>query len=229
MTSNEQMRPVARAKKTAEVFRERCLFLIIMGYQTIDVASMRSKEELAVTGHLATAIRKWFDSLDCPSWTNFYSLHEDEPCSTPEREGKNRFKPDLRFELTVKRPRTWFSLEAKWVGKEKESLGSKKGYLGQEGIGCFLSGKYPVENRQAGMLAYVYSDGTSHWEQKIAEKLIEKQKDLYLERDREQPWNRSTSLDLPAFRTLHKTTIKRVGTIEVFHLLLDFSPPDSSS
>jgi hypothetical protein len=41
-------------------------------------------------------------------------------------------------------------------------------YLGEEGLGCFTSGKYPLTHPEAGMLGYVQSNDETTWAAKIA-------------------------------------------------------------
>ena len=108
------------------------------------------------------------------------------------------------------------------VGVEKMSLGARRGYLGNEGIGRFLSGYYPVEIGHAGMLAYVHSEDEATWATKIQNKLTEKAEQLRIQISNGQAWKRDESQEqFHAFISIHDCPLP-VGRLHITHLLLQF-------
>jgi hypothetical protein len=60
------------------------------------------------------------------------------------------------------RPRLRF--EAKRLRRNRDVVQ----YLGEDGLGCFTSGKYPLTLPEAGMLGYVQNSNETTWAAKIA-------------------------------------------------------------
>ena len=73
----------------------------------------------------------------------------------------------MRFDSSLSRPRTRYSFEAKRLGKAHRV--SK--YLGDEGMGCILTGAYARDDDEAGMLGYVQSGTLQQWADKIRSEL----------------------------------------------------------
>ena len=73
----------------------------------------------------------------------------------------------MRVDSSLSRPRTRFSFEAKRLGKAHPV----SRYLGDEGMGCFLSGAYARDDDQAGMLGYVQSETPPRWADRIGAEL----------------------------------------------------------
>lgn len=209
-------------KTYKDTFRCRCFELIHASYNTLTPKSLRNEEEPAVTGELVKSIREVMDDSKAPDWMSFYTVNENVPLNVPGKRGKSRPLVDIDFESTNSRHRTHFRLESKWVGAQKKSLGDKEGYLGKEGIGCFLSGKYPTTIGHAGMLAYVHSDNVDTWAKKIEKHLIEKADELKVMRTEGKVWARDEAQEgFCAFITNHDCQ-GNVGQLRVTHLLLDF-------
>jgi hypothetical protein len=205
-----------------EAFRCRCFYLIGQGYNVLNPLSLRDREEPDISGCLVASIEAFIQAPDAPEWVIHYSIKDDPPVNTQKKYGKSRPRADIAFEWVRRGKRPLFRLEAKWVGAKKTSLGAKKGYLGDEGIGCFLSGYYPVDIGYAGMLAYVHSEDEATWAVKIQEKLSEKAEQLRIQKFNGQPWKRDESQEqFHAFISIHSCPLP-IGQLHITHLLLRF-------
>jgi hypothetical protein len=150
--------------------RRHALRLIAEGYARMDKVRFADEEEPAITGALVAQMRAFLEmGDDTPSWCAHYSVHDDPPLNVAGKLGKSRPRVDIEFErVTVgRRPRLRF---------EAKRLNSASGhtvrvYLGKEGLGCFLSGKYPTTHAEAGMLGFVQSDDEPMWAMRISSAL----------------------------------------------------------
>ncbi len=143
--------------------------LIAGGYHSLAPESLVEKEEPAITGLLVEAIESYLDNPRSPNWTERYAVQEERPIHASTREGKARYRVDIQIESSGRQPRPRFQLEAKRLREtNSKSLAS---YLGPDGLGCFLSGRYAATHEQAGMLGYVQSGTAATWASRIHEKL----------------------------------------------------------
>lgn len=141
-------------------------------YLLLDPATLATKEETAITGLLVDAMRSLLDSREYPDGAHFFDVHDDRPVSAPGVEGKKRGRIDFVVVDTNPRPRPTYSFEAKRLNDS----GSVAKYLGRDGLGCLLSGKYAKDEPDAGMLGYVQADQPSEWAERIAKKLDKERK-----------------------------------------------------
>jgi len=222
-SSHSQLTPIESAPETyVEAFRCHCFELIHTGYGRLVPKSLRYEEEPAVTGELVKSIQEAMDISGGPEWMESFAVSENVPLNVEGRIGKRRPVVDIQFTLNNSRPRSRYELEAKWVGTEKLSLGNKRGYLGDEGIGCFLSGKYPVKIGHAGMLGYVHSDDEATWAKKIEKHLRAKSEELKIEEFNGRVWQRdNTQQGFHAYISVHDCQAS-VGRLKITHLLLRF-------
>jgi hypothetical protein len=206
-----------------ETFRCRCFQLIHTGYSRLEPAALHDAEEPAVTGELVCAIQGAMDCADALEWYSQFAVHDNPPLNVSGKQGKNRPQADMEFEHTSSRPRFRYRIEAKWVGEHKTSLGSAKGYLGDEGIGCFLSGKYPADNQQAGMLAYVHSDDEVTWAEKIQAGIEAKKRPLRIKDHHNKVWEKDKIQEpFHAYISEHCVPADTETPLRITHLLLCF-------
>ena len=91
------------------------------------------------------------------------------------------------------------------------------------GLECFLSGKYPVDNQQAGMLAYVHSDDEAIWAKKIQASLEEKRKGLKIKNDHNPVWKKDKAQEpFHAYISKHCVPQGAETPLRITHLLLCF-------
>jgi len=206
-----------------EAFRRRCFQLIHTGYNRLNPASLHDSEEPAVTGELVRFIEKAMDSPGTPEWYSQFVVRDNPVLNVPGKQGKNRPLADMEFMHTGYCPRFRYLIEAKWVGDSKTSLGAAEGYLGAEGIGCFLSQKYPTDNQQAGMLAYVHSDDEATWVKKIQATIEKKKRDLKIKKSNNSVWVKDkTQEPFHAYISKHSVPANAKIPLCITHILLCF-------
>jgi len=145
-------------------------WLIAEGYARMDNAAFAGEEEPAITGELVREMRTYLESGDrAPAWVCYYSIHDDPPLSVGGRLGKARPRVDIEFERMAHGPRPRLRFEAKRL--DSTTGHTVSGYLGRDGLGCFLSGRYPMTHSEAGMLGYVQSEDETIWMERIASAL----------------------------------------------------------
>ena len=194
-------------------FRKDVFWLLWMGYSRLEHSRLISAEEEEITGELARCLCELLDEPSSPDWFYHYSVHEEPRIHNPEKSGKRRHRLDIRFEHTQSRPRKHYEFEAKRLCKSKAEVGS---YLGKEGLGMFLSGKYARHWNEAGMLGYLQSNDPTHWAGKLAKRLSS---------DVIEPWMPEIIIDkLPTFRTCHSRP-EDLPPIRIFHIFLNFTSP----
>src|SRR5581483_2390114 len=81
-----------------------------------------------------------------PDWCDMIDILDDPPIPGGGRTGRGRWRPDLIFKSMERRPRPTYHFEAKRL----RAQGNVKEYLGADGLGCFISGKYASESDEAG-------------------------------------------------------------------------------
>jgi hypothetical protein len=140
--------------------------MIAEGYARMDKASFAAEEEPAITGELVRQMRRFLESTEAvPGWVCHYSIHDDPPLSVEGRRGKARPRVDIEFERVAIGARPRLRFEAKRLRSDAGHTVQR--YLGTDGLGCFLSGKYPLTHGEAGMLGYVQSEDEGTWAGKI--------------------------------------------------------------
>ena len=138
--------------------------LIAMGYQELHAAHFANSQEPEITGELVRVMREILERASSPFWAAYYTIHDDPPLNVPGKRGKKRPRVDIAFERVIRGMRPCLRFEAKRLGKNH---GARR-YLGEDGLGCFTSGKYPLTHPEAGMLGYVQSHNEAIWAAKIA-------------------------------------------------------------
>lgn len=160
----------------AAIYRQQFVTMVHLvlarAYRQLVPSMLASKEETSITGLLVDAIRTTLDSRDCPDGAEHFAVHDDRPESAAGLEGKRRGRVDIFVERTGRGPRPSFSFEAKRL-KSNKCVGK---YLGKDGLGCFLSGKYAKHEPDAGMLGYVQANQPLEWAEQIAKKLDKERK-----------------------------------------------------
>ena len=195
-------------------FVETVCEVVAAGFARLNAASLAVKEEPAVTGLLVDQMRAIVQSRDCPIGAENFSIHDDRPESGGEHEGKHRPRVDIVVEQAVPGPRPIFQFEA----KRMNSTGSVAAYLGDDGLGCFLSSKYGKGASDAGMLGYVQSETPQDWSRKIETKL-DQERSIHQLDAVGTIWHKETSV--PSLAHLFRTKHTRDGDqFDVFHILL---------
>jgi len=124
--------------------------------------------------------------------------------------------------ILCKGMRPLFHFECKRLG-EGNPVGK---YLGDDGLGCFLTEQYARECGEGGMLAYVQSDACASWASKIASSMLAERSKYRIQAG--TTWESYAIIEeLPdCFRTLH--TRPSLGPITIYHSFLLFYEPSAS-
>ncbi len=137
--------------------------LLAWGYNDSKNRVQIRHNETDITGFIAEAIQNRLDDPDSPLWCDQIGLKDDPPVPGGGRTGRKRWRPDLIFESVEKRPRPRYHFEAKRLRKQQ----SIHEYLGEDGLLCFINGRYADGSSEAGMLGYVQSNDVDAWVKKL--------------------------------------------------------------
>jgi hypothetical protein len=191
--------------------------LIAMGYQELHAADFAISQEPEITGELVRAMREIQEQGSAPAWVAYYAIHDDPPLNVPGKQGKRRPRVDIEFERITRGMRPRLRFEAKRLRRNRDV----EQYLGEDGLGCFTSGKYPLTHPEAGMLGYVQSDDETTWAAKI-EMALTRTPDTYCIVDNAL-WDgyQITPQLVYTYRSRHHC--QTLGEdIDIFHTLLRF-------
>ena len=141
---------------------------------------------------------------------------EETRVHDPTRLGKRRCRIDIEILKSQEGPRPRFRFEAKRL----HDTTSRHDYLGDDGLGCFLDGRYAKEDDIAGMLGYVQADSIDSHAQSLEQAMAKDPTRYALRTDGH--WKACQIVrDLTSFQTDHD----RVGAlpaITLLHTLLSF-------
>lgn len=144
-------------------FRRHVHALLAWGYEDSRHRVQAKQQEPDITGFIAEAIKDRLNDPVSPDWCMNFWVDDDPPIPGGGRTGRGRWRPDLIFVLMGRVPRLLYHFEAKRLHAQRSKNKNLEEYLGEEGLGCFLSGKYAGESDEAGMLGYVQCDDTNIW------------------------------------------------------------------
>jgi len=146
-------------------YRQHIHTLLAWGYADSRNKVQARHDEPDITGFIAEAIQERLDTFDCPIWCNQIVIKDDPPIPGGGRTGRKRWRPDLVFESVERKPRPRYYFEAKRLRKQQHK--SINAYLGEDGLQCFISGRYAHESDEAGMLGYVQCDDINTWVERL--------------------------------------------------------------
>jgi hypothetical protein len=193
----------------ASAYRQRFIATVhhVLGtaFLRLRAATLADKEETAITGLLVEQMRALVESRACPAGAQHFAIHDDQPQSGGGVEGKSRPRIDIVVERSGPGRRPRFHFEAKRLHRGD----SVAEYIGDEGMKCFLSGKYAKDEPDAGMLGYVQHDTPGAWATRLETKLAAASVD----------WARhSLSASLP--HTYRSSHARNGQPFALFHVLL---------
>ncbi len=206
-----------------QALREHAHQLIAKGYERLDKADLGREKEPAITGELVREMRVFLESEEATEdWVTRYSIHDDPPTNDSGQRGSSRPRVDVELECLIpgKRPRLRF--EAKRLCSATKHTASK--YLGDDGLGCFLSGKYSTTHGEAGMLGYVQDaskrDETA-WAKEVRSYLEDHQEEL---KARSPLWTGQAICPALAHTYVSRHRLAADTDVVVHHILLRFGP-----
>lgn len=185
-----------------------------MGFQRIRGSIPQGVDEVAMTGLLVRAVNHYLESTECPVEWTVYDVHEEVPVNDEAfSRGMQRPRIDIEFTRIAPGRRPRFHFEAKRL-RNGASLAD---YLGEDGLGCFLTERYARTEGHAGMLGYVESDSPSEWAEKLCRSLRRHVSTL----QGDGFWDRRMAPDLEhCYLTKHARS-EGSHPIDVYHTLLD--------
>jgi hypothetical protein len=146
---------------------------------------------------------------------NFWA-HEEKRVHGHERLGKRRFRIDIEIMRHGVTKRPSFCFEAKRL----HNASSRKQYLGNDGLGCYVDGRYASGDEIAGMLGYV-QQGTLKAHAEALAKELQADRETYRVAERGEWTEFQVVKMLSTFRSIHKRS-DPLPRIVVLHTLLLF-------
>jgi hypothetical protein len=187
-----------------------------MGYDLVDPVSLAASEEEVITGRLTKAMQDALEDLEAPLWAKNFSAVEETRVNDSEREGKRRLRIDIEVIEHKRGPRPRFRFEAKRL----RDSDSRREYLGHDGLGCFLDGRYAASDPDAGMLGYVQEGKAADHVVKIADYLLRDPVRFGVSQD--GGWKEHRLVNgLQTYASSHQRT-GALPDIVIFHTLLNF-------
>ncbi len=204
-------------------FIRNCHILVLRGYELIKTADLSQAEETSITGELVRGVREVIESEDAEAWMQLFDVHDDPPQNVSGKLGRSRPRVDIEFvRLSGQGKRPRFHIEAKRLYRPN----SVEKYFGEDGLGCFIVGRYAAKEAVGGMLGYVQTDTALEWLGRLRTGFAERTEVLRValgtrlaEADGLQDLG-------PLQMSRHGREPITLGQIEIFHLLLDFLPPN---
>lgn len=201
-------------QKFSQIFRLHVHHLIFLGYSDARHQIKPNQDETTITGFITEAIQNRFETLNQPRWYKHYSIYDDPPIPTKGRTGRSRLRLDIIIQANWKgRPKYCF--EAKRLHKKGHPVSK---YVGPDGMGCFLSGRYASRYQEAAMIGYVQSDTLGHWRGKIFSEIDRLASSLLL---RSLPRDEIVIDELPIEWVSEHDRENISSPIAIYHILLD--------
>jgi hypothetical protein len=165
------------ANPTWAAFRRHCHRFLAIGYrQALPRIQSEPDQETDITGYICEAIDNWF--REHPEESFVFFIKDDPPLSGGGRTGRRRLRTDIIISYAAgNRPEFFF--EAKRLHHTK-AIASR--YIGEAGMGCFISGRYASNCHEAAMIGYVQSDTPERWQVTLQLNVEKRRKDLQLDR-----------------------------------------------
>lgn len=202
-----------------KAFRMQVHIMILWGYEDsihrIKSIDKDDKDEPSITGYIKEAIQIKLSNFHFSKQFKAYYIKENEPVEKEGCTGNKRPMPDIIIESNHK-GRPQYIFEAKRLRKPR--FGVDK-YIGLNGLGCFLDGRYAERYSEAAMLGYIQSDSLLYWKEKIMKEMDKQSEKLSL---------KSTPCDckvIDAFPHEWESVHHRKDSnfpISIRHILLDY-------
>ena len=205
----------------SERYRRRFLshvhHLIGQGFRDLSRGELKAQDETIITGLLTSSIEDYLDSPRSPRWAERYFIQDERHLNDSERKGKRRLRVDFELTSSHHRPRPRFQIEAKRLkSPEAQSLAA---YLGEDGLGSFLSRRYAKDQPWAGMMGYVQTDTVDQWADRVGTALGDRPADFSVAPETEIFFQQVFDPLLPdAYRSDHLR--EDSPPIEIHHLFL---------
>lgn len=189
--------------------------LVASGFDAIRPQGLKAVAEEVISERLVLAINGLIEADQAPKWMRRYHAADDLRLKFPGKEGKKRPRVDVEIIFLRNGPRPRFHFEAKRLGPA-HAVG---GYLGDEGLGCFVNAQYARDSDEGGMLGYVQSDTCDTWAAKLEMEINGDGKKYKIANGTSWESLKLVKEIATSFRTRHdRPTLKK--QIAVYHTLL---------
>ena len=196
------------------VRRSHCI--LSMGYARLDAPSLANHEEEEIAGELTRAMQEAVQDIAAPRWAKHFWPAEETRVHESGRLGKHRRRIDIEILQHGIAPRRRLRFEAKRL----RDAASHRRYLGEDGLGCFLDGRYAKEDSIAGMLGYVQQDSVKGQARRLADTLEAAPENYAMVADGQ--WKEVVIVtELSTFRSIHSRR-RPLGPITLLHTFLLF-------
>jgi hypothetical protein len=150
------------------VLREDAHQLLAWGYADVRAELPTTRDEYDITGLIADAMARRTDDPATPERFSLYSVRPEHPVSSARTRGKDRPRLDIQIEKCGL-PKCYFTFEAKRMRDDGGATisDSLRHYLGPEGVGRFVTGRYAAESIEAAMLGYVQAHDPAFWLERV--------------------------------------------------------------
>lgn len=204
-----------RAPAYRQVFVTRVHQLLDLACRRSDPKAFAGYQETAITGEFVRLMDEIIDDPVSPRWARHFSVHDDPPVNAKGRLGRSRKRLDIKVVSAQRLPRSRFSFEAKRLGNDHPTTG----YLGGEGLGCFLSGDYAREEPDAGMLGYIQTETADIWAKRISDDIASAAKALSLVAG--HAWKHQPFRGGPVHTYVTRHERPSIGkSVDIYHTLL---------
>jgi len=151
--------------------REDAHLLLAWGYADARSKLATARDEYDLTGFLADAMDSRINNPLTPERFALYSVHNERPISPKAELGKDRPKLDIQIERCGLRPKPSYTFEAKRLRDDAKASpsGCLAHYLGDDGVGRFVAGKYEGKSIEAAMLGCIQAHKPAFWIRRIAQ------------------------------------------------------------
>lgn len=191
--------------------------VLSIGYERLDPRALANQEEEDITGELTRAMQTALQDPHSPRWAKNFWAQEEIPVHGQGRLGKRRPRVDIQVMQhgVAKRPR--FRFEAKRL----HDAPSRRAYLGHDGLGCYLEGRYAPDDAMAGMLGYV-QQGTVGYHAASLAQLLQNDPKRYGVTEHGQWTEVQVVATLSTYRSGHGR-VDPLSDIALLHTLLPFT------
>jgi hypothetical protein len=145
--------------------REDAHLLLAWGHADARRQLAAARDEYDITGFLADAMDRRINHPLTHERFSLYSVHNERPVSPHDEAGKARPKLDLQIELCGVRPKRCYTFEAKRLRDDQKAAASDSvsHYIGAEGVGRFVAGRYEGDRIEAAMIGCIQARDASFW------------------------------------------------------------------
>jgi hypothetical protein len=145
--------------------RKDAHLLLAWGYSDARRELPNARDEYDITDLLAAAMEQRINDPLTPERFTLYSVHNERPVSPARQRGKERPKLDIQIQRNGVRPKPCYTLEAKRLRDDDTAgaIDSVRHYIGDQGVGRFVTGAYDPGAVEAAMLACIQAHDAEFW------------------------------------------------------------------